>query len=519
MRKYQVLIVGCGPTGATLANLLRQYGYSVAIFDRDKGIFAAPRAMQIDPHTCRIFQSIGVQARLEKEDARPAVRHIFVDPNRQPLFEFHTDEDTAEHGYHVGGMRFHQPSLEQFLREDFSKGTGVDAYLGYDVEVVDGEGEYARLQARNLEADEVEEFQADYIVGADGGGSLCRKYIGAKRIDFDYSRQWIVMDMILHDQALWDGIIDRSEFRCRENAAVVYVKGTHNHVRLDFEVGEERAKNFSKADALELISDYFDPSSVEFQRLTPYHFYAGMPEHWSRGRVFLAGDAAHLTSPFSGQGLNMGIRDAANLAFKFDLVFRGLADARLLESYEEERWENCEKVIKGATTRGLMISTGSWRGILRRKVLFSLAKLFPKIALKSSHHASVGYAYEQGVIGSHDIAGYLFFQPELLGLNGQPLLLDDLIGHRFALISLAPLSGLENRAWFERILGGVVLTLGQQFEDPSSRLQAYMTKHNVEHVLVRPDHYVFDAGDSADLLLEGLKLKLGEYGHDMSQQM
>ena len=174
----------------------------LAIFDRDKAIFSAPRAMQIDAESARVFQSIGVQQRLGIEDARPAVHHAFVDEKRNPLLE-----------------------------------------LAFDV--VDEE-------------------------------------------------QWIV-------------------------------KGCHNCVRFDFEVDEETAATFDRDDAIELMSEYIDTTSVEFLRLAPYHFYAGMPAEWRKGKVFLIGDAAHLTSPFSGQGLNMGIRDASNLGFKLDLVLKEVA--------------------------------------------------------------------------------------------------------------------------------------------------------------------------------------------------
>ena len=147
-KTYDVLIVGCGPVGATLANLLRQRGHSVAIFDRDEEVFAAPRAMAIDPESCRIFQWLGVQQRLEIEDARPAARHIFVDPQRKPLLELYFTDAEERFGYSPAGLRFHQPSLERFLRDDFAKDAGIDAFLGYEVLEVDGEGPMAQLKAR-----------------------------------------------------------------------------------------------------------------------------------------------------------------------------------------------------------------------------------------------------------------------------------------------------------------------------------------------------------------------------------
>jgi len=122
----------------------------------------------------------------------------------------------------------------------------------------------------------------------------------------------------------------------------------HNHVRFDFEVTKEVAESFDEGDARNLISEYMDASSIEFQRMAPYHFYAGMPASWRKHKVLLAGDAAHLTSPFSGQGLNMGIRDAANLGFKLDMVLSGLVSDEFLDTYEAERWKKQFGLLPGA---------------------------------------------------------------------------------------------------------------------------------------------------------------------------
>ena len=190
---------------------------------------------------------------------------------------------------------------------------------------VEGEGKEARLQAKNTETGEESEFIGQYLVGADGGASTCRKYMDATRVDLNYSRDWIVMDVIVHDRDWWDEFREGSEFICRPNGAQVVVKGFHGHVRFDFEQpSEAAAEAFSEEDAYKLIEKYIhvDKSQIEIIRRQPYKFYAGMPDRWRKGRVFLAGDAAHQTSPFAGQGLNMGIRDTANLAFKFDLVFK-----------------------------------------------------------------------------------------------------------------------------------------------------------------------------------------------------
>lgn len=504
---YDILIVGCGPVGATLANLLRQKGHSVAIFDRDKEIFLAPRAMMLDHESCRIYQEMGIQQKLDVDDARPQAWHRFVGANRELLMELRVDQDVGGLGYPGMGTMFHQPALESMLREDFEKGVGVDSYLGYEVVEVDGSGDMASLKAKNIDTDEITEFTGKYIVGADGGASFCRKYIGAKRVDLEYSRRWIVMDVLVHDDELWNSLAPRSEFRCRPDAAVVFVKGFHNHVRFDFEVTDEVAERFTEDDARELISEYFDPCSIEFQRRTPYHFYAGMPDTWRKGRVFIAGDAAHQTSPFLGQGLNMGIRDAANLAFKFDLVFRGLVDDSFLDTYQAERWENCKRVIMGATANGLMISTGTLSGRFKRALTFFIGRNFPKLTSAMTAKRGSMTSYASGLIGDHGLAGGRMIQPFVETHDGTRALMDEVIGSGFLLLQKQAAKS-EDISWFEDVLEGKSFVVGEDFKDADGKLTAFFAEHDADAILIRPDRYIYDIGNDGSELCAAIRKHL-----------
>ena len=519
MTNYDELIVGCGASGATLANLLRQYGYKVAIFDRDKEIYVAPRAMQIDADSCRIFQQLGIIDRLMGDDARPANEHVFVDKNRKIVMRLEMSSMKPTIGYAAPGLRFHQPALERLLREDFAKtdcGPCVDTYLGYEVSDVDGEGDKATLTAKNIDTGESHYFSARFLVGADGGASQCRKYVTPHRIDMNYSRRWIVMDVVVHDQELWDSLIDRSEFMCRPDAAVVFVKGCNNHVRFDFEVTEEVAQSFNEDDARALISNYFDTSSIEFQRIAPYHFYAGMPDKWRRGKVLLAGDAAHLTSPFSGQGLNMGLQDAANLAFKFDMVLRGLGSESFIDSYQGERWAHCESNINGATARGLMVSANSFFSKLKRSFSFFMGRSFPGLAVSMNVKMSNIGRYRGGLVSDHELAGRPLIQPHVIGLNGSKktleTLLDDIAGDGFLLLTRdAHGYAAPEAAWFEKQLGGKILILGRDIDDVTGDIGGFFDTNKIDAVMVRPDRYIFDAGQNAAALTDNLKTALGAY--------
>lgn len=512
-KKYDILIVGCGPSGSILANLLKNKGYKVAIFDRDKEVFHAPRAMMLDVESCRILNGMGLFHRMMEKDGVPFLAHRFVSKNKKTLMSIHMPDNRMDIGYPESGVYWHQPAVEQMLREGFTKGEGVsvDTFLGYEVLSVEGEGDEATLIAKNLDTGEEHHFVGQYLVGADGGASTCRKYLNAKRVDLNYSRDWIVMDLIIHDIQWWNAFREGSAFTCQPNAAVVVVKGLHGHVRMDFEQpSAEAAEAFSEEDAYHIIAQYLDVGrdQIEIIRRQPYKFYAGMPDRWRRGRVFVAGDAAHQTSPFAGQGLNMGIRDAVNLVFKFDMVFKGLAGDSFLDTYQEERWDNCAHMIEVATKGGLMLSTSNWWEILVRNFTFMLGRMSNRLAFAMTRRSSQLAPYKNGLIGKqHSLSGARFFPPMVQSPQGKDAVLDEMIGDRFALISREPVSG-ESVDWLHSVLGGTSLTIGKDLIDASGKLTEYFADNEAEAILVRPDYYIFDAGSDAGELCSALRAQL-----------
>jgi len=509
-KKYDVLIVGCGPSGATLANLLRMRGRSVAIFDRDKEVFYAPRAMALDAQSCRIYQNIGVLNRMIPDDAAPFYQHRMVDENRKMLLDADMSIAPRTEGHPGMGMYFYQPSLETMLREDFNKGVGVDAFLGYEVTAVDGSGDVATLTAIERDTGETIQFQGAYIVGADGGKSLCRKAIPNKRVDLNYKRKWIVMDLIMKDQATFDALREGSEFRCIPNGSIVFVKGLRNHIRFDFEAGE-RADSFTEEDARKMIAEYFDTTDYDIIRRTPYYFYAGMPDNWRHNRLLIAGDAAHQTSPFAGQGLNMGIRDANNLAWKLHLVQEGIASDKLLDSYMEEHWELYARIINHASKTGQALSTDSKLKMFLRNLTYKILDINQAFFLKKSiEKSALKDGYTNGIIGQGKIAGARFPQFEIKTKDGTASLFDELTGNEFYVIKMDSSTG-NDLDWFTTTLKGKIIQLGKDFTDSDNQYTNWFKKHKVKAVLVRPDKYIYDGSNDANQLCSSLKQKLSSY--------
>lgn len=457
--------------------------------------------MVIDDESQRILRCMGVLERLFPDDIAPFNTHRFVDNQRRLLAGL--DTKVAEtHDISMGAI-FHQPALEELLRSDFTQGSGVDAFLGNDVTAVDGDDHGVRLTARNLATGAECRYRARYLVGCDGGSSTVRRAMDVQRVDFNYAKTWMVMDTVVEDAAFFATIPEGSEFLCDSGRAAVFVKGRRNFVRFDFEVTEREQATYSNAHAVEHISRYYDPKFFEVVRLAPYRFYAGMSEHWRKGRLFLAGDAAHQTPPFAGQGLNMGLRDAENLAFKLNLVLSGRSSDAILDTYQEELQGNCATLIKGAVHSGKLISSGNPVVVqLRFLALFVFSRSATLIRL--AYRLMVRkQPYKRGLLGnSHKLSGTLMAELYVADAAGVRTSLDEVLGRGFVLLTTA--RDADQARLFETKVGGTVCVVGEDVLDPDRKLLGWLRKHRVTHVVIRPDRYIFDAGIDADALSHSL---------------
>ncbi len=176
-------------------------------------------------------------------------------------------------------------------------------------------------------------------------------------------------------------------------------------------------------------------------RKTVYHFHARIADHWGRGRVWLAGDAAHLMPPFAGQGMNSGVRDAANLAWKLAAVTAGWAGPKLLESYERERRGHIQDMIQLALRMGAIFGPRSllhgWttRLLFRSLGLWPAAKrYFAEMKYKPSPRFDGGFLLVSQ-LSRRGIVGRMLPQPPLPGA-ASGVKLDEMLGEDFALLGI-----------------------------------------------------------------------------------
>jgi 3-(3-hydroxy-phenyl)propionate hydroxylase len=231
----------------------------------------------------------------------------------------------------------------------------------------------------------------------------------------------------------------------------------------------------------------WDCGAVEIERRAVYRFHGLVAEHWRAGRVLLAGDAAHQTPPFAGQGMCSGLRDAANLAWKLDAVLTGQADEALLDTYQPEREPHARSLIELAIGMGQIVCTLDRAAAAARdsEMLARRGAGAPSLPpLRTAPFA------DGCILGGSAGAGELFPQPTC-GQGPRRLRLDDGLGDGPWLISRRPAVGAP----------GITL---RNLDEPSlapfrAHLLRWLDAHAAEAVLVRPDRYVFGTGEPSAL--------------------
>jgi 3-(3-hydroxy-phenyl)propionate hydroxylase len=353
---HDVVIVGYGPVGAVLANLLGRRGVDVAVFEPALDVYHLPRAAHFDDEVMRVFQAVGL-ADTVLPSTTPVRGMDFVTADRSVLFGFASADRPRRHGWEPGYL-FHQPDLERALRAGVDALPSVSVHLGTEVvELRPGTDEVV-VEVSDVASGEQRSVTAAFVVGCDGARSTVRRSVGVGLDDLGFDQPWLVVDTMLLDGA-GARLPDRVLQVCDPARPSTFVPSAGAHRRWEFmAVGDEGADELlAPGTVAALLAPWVEVGrDVEVVRSAVYSFHALVARRWRAGRVLLAGDAAHQMPPFLGQGMCAGIRDAANLAWKLALVLDGARDA-LLDSYQAEREPHVRAVIELAVSLGGIIQT------------------------------------------------------------------------------------------------------------------------------------------------------------------
>jgi 3-(3-hydroxy-phenyl)propionate hydroxylase len=500
-----VVIIGGGPVGLTLANLLGERGVRTTLLERNTAVFEEPRAITVDDETLRTLQAIGLYERAAAGfELDLPVR--FVNGRGEVLAEITRMPKPLGHAP-LGA--FYQPDLERVLKDGLDRFPSVTVRFGHEVTAL-RQGDDGVVLTGTSVAGEPFEISADYLVACDGGRSFVRRQLGILLVGSTYTEKWLVLD------TEGDTLPQRNvTFYCDpvRPAVSVYRKGGRRRwefLQLDSETDEWLLRPETIA---AFLQKYVDPSRITIPRKMVYTFHARVAQRYRAGRIFLAGDAAHLMPPFAGQGMNSGIRDAFNLGWKLAAVTRLGADPALLDSYEEERRDHVKKMTD------LAVSTGKFLIMPTHPLSVAVRDLMFRVLMSSSwfrRYLEDGRFKPSPVIrrsrlirrgGRRSLAGRMIIQPEMESADGRRCLLDEVLGNGFAVLGYGvdPVTRLTDRdrrylrslgARFVEVLPRGPESLAEASRDtvsvidPVGQLARWLGRHRDRVLLVRPDRYV-----------------------------
>ena len=511
---HDLLIIGTGSVGLTMAATWARLGRSAVIADKHEQLYGLPRVGHIDHEIVRILQRLEAEGPT-LEDAFPTEHYTWINADGEKLLEFPWGEDGIS-GWHSDYMQ-NSAILERSLLDRVEASPLITRLAGWQATGLvqhAGHVEVTFERTRRVPGSPVPELtgvrrilRGRYVFAADGANSQVRHWLGVEREDLGFNERWLVIDARIKRPLQLD-------FDCgqicdpRRPTTVLPLGRSHHrwewHLRPDEDASEftAPAKGWELLAALGVTSE-----DVEPVRQLVYTFEARIAHHWRVGRVFLAGDAAHTMPPFMGQGMCSGMRDALNLAWKLDLVMTGTAHDSLLDTYQLERRPHVRDWTVISIESGKVPCIIDPEAARERDEMFRAGYRppmpdFPQLA-DGILHRSDGQLLAP--------AGQLGLQARVQAADGRIDLLDRFVpSDRFTLLSLSAspaavlgssqLQGLAG-------LGTAVVQLRPPgttpepgtFADVDGAYSRYLGEHEADFVLVRPDFYVFGTGRKTDL--------------------
>ena len=354
MKKYDVVIVGLGPTGGTLANLLALNGFSILILEREKNLYSLPRAVHFDDEIMRVFQTIGITKKFLK-DTIVNKGTKFVNPEGKILLDWPRPRTITENGWYPS-YRFHQPDLERNLRMRLRKFKKVSIRQNSDVCKIESTKDKVNLVFKDTTNQKLHNVSSKYVIGCDGARSTVRTQIGTELDNLGFTQKWVVVDLILKKKK--DELPDRTIQYSNPKRPATYCRNVGKRRRWEFAIHDHENEQEILSDNYiwNFLKPWLSPQEAHLERKTIYTFQSAIAREWRKGRIFIAGDAAHLMPPFMGQGMCAGIRDASNLAWKISLCIKNKHSENFLDTYQTERFSNAKEYIETTMRMGEFVN-------------------------------------------------------------------------------------------------------------------------------------------------------------------
>lgn len=494
-----VAIVGFGPGGAVLASLLGLTGHRVVAFDRFPAPYGLPRMSTLDGEIARLLQHTGDPA-VALKDSIPQleVEMYGIDGSLIATMDW-----SHHHSGYPSHLSLHQPNIETAMNDRVAEYDHVTVLWGHTVTGFTDRGDGFDVVAAAGDGG-ITGVHASYLVGMDGASSFVRDRLG---IDLEvlhrHDDRWVLTDYETLkplpnelDRRIYMSMDLQTPYfygpngagRCRTDVRLS-ANGSDESIAADTEAGLTFLE-----DVVGIPRDH-----VKQTRRVVYRFRSHLAKALQRGAAFIGGDAAHAMPPHMGQGACTAMRDAANLAWKFDLVLRGIADPELLDSYESERLEHDSQFVYGSLGSWAMATQVDPASAAQRDEFFRTTEDSIDVYIEPLRN---GILYQPELRRYGCQAGELAPQGRVR-YEGREALLDDITGYGFQLVSSIDLDdalGARRLDELDRI-GVHRVVIGDdagQFADVEGVYADYFAEHNAVAFIGRPDVYTFGAvGDVA----------------------
>lgn len=495
---YDVVVVGCGPVGQTVAALLAKQGVDVGVYERFTRPYGLPRAIRFDHEAMRLWQALGMTDEL-LEDVIAVNRYEWFGADGDPIVRFDIPDGPSGWPF---SYCFFQPYLESALERALVS-TSAEVNRGWTLVGLTEQEAHVELEFHGTR-DLLEDFgnppakkvEARYVIAADGARSTVRDLLGIEAEDLGFKERWCVVDIRPTDGSLVFPAFPQ-QF-CDARRPHMWAPNGTRHRRWEFMLlpGED-ADMFDDLDRVwSMLAPWINRDQGEIVRHAVYEFESKVATTMQSGRCFVAGDAAHLMPPHLGEGMCSGLRDASSLAWRLALVLQGRAGEALLDTYSSERLPHARTLVEQSQAMGRISCVLDPQAAAERDRAMRAAGgvepwPFPRLG-PGLHY--LGPDHIESLWGRLSVQG-------VVRVDGRSGRLDDVVGRGFVLIargvdlrqtlSAGQLEALEQ-------LGCHIVGIGVDVEDVDGMLGGWLASEGAAAVLVRPDFYVFGAVRSTE---------------------
>ena len=510
---FDVIQVGYGPVSKASALFLERLGWKVGVFERFEEVYPLPRAVCIDHELYRVLHAAGL-GDVANRVCNDAPTYRWFNAEWRELLAIDWAAGSVSGGSEVNFI--HQPSFEWAMDERIKASDRIALHFNAEATAIRQDADSATVTIRDTKSGATRDYTARYLIGIDGANSFVRESLGIGRTDLGFEADWLVIDFALNGglTARDLGIPDCGQYANPIRPTTIVPGGTEadgrilrrwEFMRLPHETREEMVREEKVWD---LLDAWIKPDQGELIRHAIYTFRSLVADRFQEGRIFLAGDAAHVMPPFMGQGMCAGLRDVWNLCWKLDLVLRGRAGPPLLETYTPERAPHVTDVIRISMFLGSIICMPDPEEARKRDEMFlggnaprpaPFPILTDGLLERDARGAVVAPAGELSCAGTVRFAGRTGRYDSFVAPGGFTLVVQD----GFALPETAQRLCGEAGVQIVTVADRRTAADGQ-IGDTQGQFGRFMIDRGLQALLVRPDFYLFGAatdGPRLDALL------------------